>query len=116
METCKANLAAHNALHDDMDLNRPRFEDMDKLAAKLARGGSPDAVKIKQENQELQGILKKLDDDWKVRIFTCGFEFYSGYFTFLLELKSIIKSVNNIISIQRLHTFPPFGQRPRRGR
>ena len=72
VETCKANLAAHNALHDDMDLNRPRFEDMDKLAAKLARGGSPDAVKIKQENQELQGILKKLDDDWKVRKFTGG--------------------------------------------
>ena len=66
VEACKANLAAHDAVRDDIDLNRPRFDDMNKLAEKLARGGSPDAVKIKQDNLELQAMLKRLDEDWQV--------------------------------------------------
>ena len=66
VEACKANLAAHDAVKDDITLNRPRFEDMDKLAEKLTRGGSPEAAKIKRDNQELQAILNKLDEDWEV--------------------------------------------------
>ena len=59
-------MTTHDALKDDINLNRPRFEDMDKLAGKLTRGGSPEASKIKQDNQELQAILNKLDEDWEV--------------------------------------------------
>ena len=44
-----------------------RFEDMNKLAEKLTRGGSPEATKIKQDNHELQASLKKLDEDWQVK-------------------------------------------------
>ena len=66
VEACKANLSAHDALRDDINLNRPRFEDMNKLAEKLTRGGSPEANKIKSDNHELQAILKKLDEDWQV--------------------------------------------------
>ena len=44
-----------------------RFEDMDKLAEKLTRGGSPEAGKIKSDNLELQASLKKLDEDWQVK-------------------------------------------------